>query len=85
MLREYNKQFNENNIDIDIPILNTENNLSVKTPNTAGLPSKDGLPKGEIEQIYNKHSFNIVEKIIETDEYIICDGVNKYIVKLLIV
>ena len=41
MLKEYNKQFNENNIDIDIPILNTENNLSVKTP------------KGEIEQIYN--------------------------------
>ena len=68
MLKEYNKQFNENNIDIDIPILNTENNLSVKTP------------KGEIEQIYNRHSFNIVEKINETDEYIICDGINKYIV-----
>jgi hypothetical protein len=68
MLKEYNKQFNENNIDIDIPILNTENNLSVKTP------------KGEIEQIYNRHSFNIIEKIIETNEYIICDGVNKYIV-----
>lgn len=70
MLKEYNKKLNENNIDIDIdiPILNTENNLSVKTP------------KGEIEQIYNKHSFNIVEKIIDTDEYIICDSVNKYIV-----
>ena len=49
-------------------IINTENNLSVKTP------------KGEIEQIYNRHSFNIIEKIIETNEYIICDGVNKYIV-----
>jgi len=50
MLKEYNKEFNENNIDIDIPILNTENNLSVKTP------------KGEIEHIYNRHSFNIIEK-----------------------
>jgi len=68
MLKEYNKQFNENNIDIDIPILNTENNLSVKTP------------KGETEQIYNRHSFNIIEKINDTDEYIICDGVNKYII-----
>lgn len=68
MLKEYNKQFNENNIDIDIPILNTENNLSVKTP------------KGEIEQIYNRHSFNIVEKINDAEEYIICDGINKYIV-----
>lgn len=43
MLKEYDKQFNENNIDI--PILNTENNLSVKTP------------KSETEQIYNTHSF----------------------------
>jgi len=68
MLNEYNKQFNEKNIDIDIPILNTKNNLSVKTP------------KGEIDQIYNKHSFNIIQKINNKDEYIICDGVNKYII-----
>jgi hypothetical protein len=67
MLKEYNKQFNENIIDIDIPILNTENNLSVLTP------------KGEIEHIYNRHSFNIIEKT-ETNEYIIFDGINKYIV-----
>ena len=67
MLKEYNKQFNENNIDIDIPILNTENNLSVLTQ------------KGEIEHIYNRHSFNIIEKT-ETNDYIICDGINKYIV-----
>ena len=60
MLKEYNKQFNENN-------------LSVKNL------------KGEIEQIYNRHSFNIVEKINDTNEFIIFDGVNKYIVRLLIV
>lgn len=30
MLKKLNKQFNENTIDIDIPIINTENNLSVK-------------------------------------------------------
>ena len=29
MLKEYNKQLNENQIDINIPILNTENNLSI--------------------------------------------------------
>lgn len=68
MLKEYKKQFNENIIDIDIPIINTENNLSVKTL------------KGEIEQIYNRHSFNIIEKINDTNEYIIFDGINKYIV-----
>jgi len=68
MLNKYNKQFNENLIDIDIPVLNTENNLSVKTL------------KGETEQIYNRHSFNIIEKINETNEYIIYDGINKYII-----
>jgi len=67
MLRDYNKQFNENIIDVGIPLINTENNLDVKTL------------KGDSEKIYNRHSFNILEKR-EDDEYIIFDGVNKYIV-----
>lgn len=67
MLKDYNKQFNENIIDVGIPLINTENNLSVKTL------------KGEIDKIYNRHSFNIIEKK-DNEEYVIFDGINKYIV-----
>ena len=69
MLSEYNKNFNENQIDIDIPIINTENNLTVK---------KYGSE--EFESIYNRHSFKIINKNEETNEYIIFDDINKYIV-----
>lgn len=67
MLDEYNKQFNENIIDIGIPLINTENNLNVINL------------KGESEKIYNRHSFNILEKKADGD-YIIFDGINKYCV-----
>lgn len=68
MLKEYNKQFNEKHIDINIPVINTENNLDV---NIYGKDSTD--------KIYNRHSFYIIEKINQYD-YIIFDAFNKYIV-----
>jgi len=67
MLKEYDKQFNENKIDINIPVINTENNLDVKIYN-----------KEETEKIYNRHSFNIIDKIADTNDYVIFDGINKY-------
>ncbi len=69
MLKKLNKQFNENTIDIDIPIINTENNLSVKIFN-----------KEETEKIYNRHSFKIISKDEIKNEYVIFDEINKYVV-----
>ena len=69
MLKKLNKQFNENTIDIDIPIINTENNLSVKIYN-----------KEETEKIYNRHSFKIISKDEIKNEYVIFDEINKYVV-----
>lgn len=69
MLNILNKKFNENIIDINIPIINTENNLSVKI-----------FDKDEYEKIYNRHSFKIISKNEIDDEYIIFDEINKYIV-----
>jgi hypothetical protein len=68
MLKKLNKQFNENTIDIDIPIINTENNLSVKIFN-----------KEETEKIYNRHSFKIISKDEIKNEYVIYDEINKYV------
>ena len=69
MLNKLNKNFNKNIIDIDIPIINTENNLSVKI-----------FEKNEYENIYNRHSFKIISKNEINNEYIIFDEINKYIV-----
>ena len=69
MLKKLNKQFNENTIDIDIPIINTENNLTVKI-----------FGKEETDKIYNRHSFKIISKDEIKDEYIIFDEINKYVV-----
>lgn len=69
MLKKLNKQFNENTIDIDIPIINTENNLSVKI-----------FAKEETDKIYNRHSFKIISKDEIKNEYIIFDEINKYVV-----
>jgi len=69
MLKKLNKQFNENTIDIDIPIINIENNLSVKI-----------FGKEETDKIYNRHSFKIISKDEIKDEYIIFDEINKYVI-----
>ena len=81
MLNKYNKQFNENQIDIDIPIINTQNNLSVKIYNNDRPFSNGNLATlEEIDKIYNRHSFKIISKDEIKNEYIIFDEINKYIV-----
>lgn len=81
MLKKLNKKFNENTIDIDIPIINTENNLSVKIFGSSVLRPQTGFAsKEETEKIYNRHSFKIISKDEIKDEYIIFDEINKYVV-----
>jgi hypothetical protein len=66
MLLKNNKKFENDDISINIPVINTENKLSLKNVST-----------DEQEQIYNKHSFNIDSKI-NNDIYTINDTINKY-------
>jgi hypothetical protein len=67
MLEKNNQSFNKNNISVGIPIKNNTNRLEVKKTN------------GEIDLIFNRHSFNITKKNNE-NEYIINDDINDYII-----
>ena len=67
LLTYHNKQFNNELISLNIPVINTENKLTVKNIKT-----------NENEYIYNRHSFNIIDKI--DDNFIIDDDINKYII-----
>ena len=93
MLKKLNKQFNINCIDIDIPIINNENNLSVKIFNkdkdkdklqnkisNVSQKNDDNLLGYETEKIYNRHSFKIISKDEIANEYVIFDEINKYVV-----
>ena len=66
MLEKYNKKFDNDDISLNMPVINTENKLSLKNISTNAE-----------ELIYNKHSFTIENKIND-ETYIINDTINKF-------
>ena len=67
VLEFHKKEFNKNNISLNIPIINCNNGVKVI--------NKETLTE---EIIFNRHSFNIIEKF--DNKYIINDTVNNYLI-----
>ena len=64
-LEKNNKKFDNNEISLNIPIINTENRLPILNCDT-----------NQIEYIYNRHSFNIIDKL--DNIIIVSDDLKKY-------